>query len=128
MTRKPAWRYKCDFCGKTGYSACHMAKHEKHCTANDNRECRVCKLVEAEQKPMADLVAAAWRGIEALEEVAEGCPACMLSAIRRMPPLHGPGNFYSTWDSDGGDGLSTWDYKKAMKSVWDNFNERTQCY
>lgn len=126
MTRKPAWRYKCDFCGKKSYSGGHMAKHEKHCTANDNRECRVCKLVEGKQRGMEELVMAAWCGIDVLREVAGGCPACMLSAIRRMPPLHSPG--FHPLTHDGGDGLSAWDYKKAMKAAWDAFNERTQCY
>lgn len=126
MTRKPAWRYKCDFCGKTGYSAGHMRKHEKHCTANDNRECRVCKLMEGEQKPMADLVAAAWSGIDALEKAADECPACMLAAIRRMPPMHEPG--YSRYGQGEEDDLSKWNFKQAMKDVLDAFNERTQCY
>ncbi len=29
-----------------------MRKHEAHCTMNPDRECNVCKLVDAEQGPM----------------------------------------------------------------------------
>lgn len=34
--------YYCDFCKKRGLSASSMSVHEKHCTANPNRECRLC--------------------------------------------------------------------------------------
>lgn len=120
MTRKPTWRYKCDFCGKIGYSGGSMAKHEKHCTANDDRECRVCKMIEAEQNPMYLLVAAAQTGsLRELEDTAEGCPACMLAAIRRIP-IHYPGGY----QDDDGDAFSKWKYKDAMKSIWADFNER----
>jgi hypothetical protein len=118
MTRKQTWRYKCDFCGKTGYSAGSMGKHEKHCTANPNRECRVCKMVEGEQKSADELLAAAWRGLEVLEDIADGCPACMLAAIRRIP-VHYPGG---TAD-DEGDEFSKWKFKDAMKQIWDQINE-----
>jgi hypothetical protein len=46
MKSKPVTRYECDYCGKRGYSASHMAKHEKHCTLNPNRQCRVCQHVD----------------------------------------------------------------------------------
>lgn len=117
MTRKPAYRYKCDFCGKCGYSASAMKTHEKHCTANPARECRVCKMLEVEQKPIEDLAAAAFRGIKALTDEAEGCPACMLAAIRKIGPPHLPG-----WPDPGDDPLMDWSFKAAMKSVWDDIN------
>jgi hypothetical protein len=56
-------RYNCDFCNKRGFSAPHMAKHEKHCTLNPNRECRVCNLLincrdsDFQSKPLAELIA-----------------------------------------------------------------------
>lgn len=118
MTKKKTWRYKCDHCGKIGYSGASMAKHEKHCTLNDNRECRVCKMMEGSQEPMAELVAAARLGLARLEEVAGGCPACMLAAIRRIP-IHYPGGHE---DSEG-DSLARWKYKDAMKEVWATINE-----
>lgn len=37
--------YSCGFCGKSGLSASHMSRHEKHCTANPDRICRMCALV-----------------------------------------------------------------------------------
>lgn len=45
MRTKKVNRYWCDFCNRAGLSAGHMRSHEKHCTMNPNRECRVCKMV-----------------------------------------------------------------------------------
>lgn len=41
-TVKKVNQYKCDFCGKKMYSKAAINKHEKHCTSNPNRECRMC--------------------------------------------------------------------------------------
>jgi len=34
--------YYCDFCNKHTLSSYYTQKHEKHCTLNPNRECRMC--------------------------------------------------------------------------------------
>ena len=44
MRTKTVKRYWCDFCNKAGLSAAAMSRHEKHCTLNPSRECRVCKM------------------------------------------------------------------------------------
>lgn len=36
--------YYCDFCKKSNRSASAMSKHEKHCTLNPKRECRLCRM------------------------------------------------------------------------------------
>jgi len=60
---KTVTRFNCDFCNKRGFSASHMTKHEKHCTLNPNRECRVCSLLENsrdadyERKTLPELIA-----------------------------------------------------------------------
>lgn len=86
MTRKPTWRYKCDHCGKTGYSAGHMARHERGCTLNPERVCGMCKWSLVTQAQMGELIAALGKGdeagVRALRDVANNCPACMLAAIR----------------------------------------------
>lgn len=103
-------RYNCDFCNKRGFSAPHMAKHEKHCTLNPNRECRMCNLLanvfdaDFERKTLAELIAmlpdsgpynavrdldinreltaAVIEAIPALRNAAGNCPACMMAALR----------------------------------------------
>lgn len=132
MRTRKVNRYWCDFCGKAGLSGSHMAKHEKHCTMNPNRECRVCKMVEANQKPIAVLVAllpdisgtpleeAAFLGFSDLElqlkntlpklrEAAGNCPACILAALRQakipVPAAH------------------DFNFTEEMKSVWRDIND-----
>lgn len=36
------WRYYCDHCKKSGMSRFHMGNHEKSCTMNPARECKLC--------------------------------------------------------------------------------------
>jgi len=63
MRMKTVTRYNCDFCNKRGFSASHMTKHERHCTLNPNRDCRVCALLENgwdadfERKTLPELIA-----------------------------------------------------------------------
>lgn len=63
MRMKKVNRYWCDFCNKAGLSAGHMSKHEKHCTLNPARECRMCRLLadgldsDFERKTLAELIA-----------------------------------------------------------------------
>jgi hypothetical protein len=58
MKRKQVWQYSCDFCKKKKLSASAMSTHEKHCTMNPNRFCRMCdKNENATQRPLAELIA-----------------------------------------------------------------------
>jgi hypothetical protein len=65
MRTKKVNRYWCDFCNKAGLQAGAMRKHEKHCTLNADRKCRVCRLIEdgmdsdefEAKRPLADLIA-----------------------------------------------------------------------
>ena len=87
MRKKKVWRYYCEHCGKGGCSAAAMSRHEKGCTANPDRTCGHCREAGLNQPQMADLIKALGSGIDAcvdrLRELAEGCPACMLAAIRQ---------------------------------------------
>lgn len=89
MTKKQVWRYACDFCGKKSLSSGHMKTHEKHCTANPNRECRMCKhfcgdgYSVAGLSALLDANAPPDYGLLALREKTDGCPMCMLAAIRQ---------------------------------------------
>ena len=48
--------YYCDFCKKKGMSASAMSVHEKHCTLNPNRQCRLCILhnLSSEECPICE--------------------------------------------------------------------------
>ena len=97
MKKKQVWRYWCGYCNKAGLSASHMMKHEKHCTMNPDRECRMCKHVGQNGQGLSLLVemarqftpteegakTLAWE----LEQEAGNCPICVYSAIRQAGRL-----------------------------------------
>jgi len=102
MKRKKVWRYYCDFCGKGGCSKPHMARHEKHCTKNPDRVCGMCDFLGLAQRPLGEILAEIpapptkdeLHGgcvsfnepevhIAPFRDATEGCPACILAAIRQ---------------------------------------------
>lgn len=136
MKKEKRWVYYCDFCKKSGRSAVSMARHEKSCTMNPDRVCRMCKYSDGTpQAKMENLLKAVsiaeimekveWHGtenmitviiekekeaIEKLREVASNCPACMLAAIRQ----YANGNAL---------GFSSFDFKKEKEKFWQVHNE-----
>ncbi len=128
--------YYCDFCNKRMLSAWSMAKHEKHCTANPNRECRLCKnnpdiktFIEelksrfevkettndngfTEQKVI-------WKGKEItmneIEAFTDSCPMCTF-AILRQTKLN-----YSVFKFN-------YDFEKKLSEWWAEVNEREREY
>jgi hypothetical protein len=119
MTKRKVWRYYCEFCRKSGGSAGHMSTHEKHCTLNPNRSCRMCDSNTPipnhllALKITSGLVKDPIKGhhedresmsVEVLEQVrqsVDGCPACILAIIRQSNQF--PDN---------------WSYKKAAEEWW----------
>lgn len=82
MKRKQVWQYSCDFCKRKKLSASAISNHEKHCTMNPNRECRVCKMVEDDRD--ADFV-----------------PVPLPSLIALLPDssaFHEAADAYGRWD------------------------------
>lgn len=81
-------KYTCDFCRKSKYTPQSMKLHEKHCTLNPNRECRMCYFAFGSgTAPMADLLGIYGDGSDenfrSLRSYVEGCPACILATIRQ---------------------------------------------
>lgn len=113
MRKVKRWRYYCDFCKKSGGNS--LAKHEKHCTGNPNRECRMCNC----NPPTAELIAAVGsggpEGLERLRKAADDCPACILAGIRQSKINH------PDPEIGGGDGsYIEFDYKKEAMTFWAN--------
>lgn len=125
MTKQQVWRYKCDFCGKANCSGGHMARHEKHCTANPSRICRMCVLTGGDQRPMPELLNSLdWNaddgGLPRLREVSSDCPVCILAALRQSGILkdgpHDPeSNRLRRRNIE-------FDFKKEFKSMMDEVN------
>lgn len=140
MKTKKVNQYICEFCGKRNYAAWAMKRHEKYCTMNPNRECRMCALIgelpESIEKlksvlPEMKTVENSWGCIDILNEdeireavkklrnKADNCPACVLATIRQK-------GIYVN--------VTGFDYKKEIAGFWADYNaeqlksERYDCY
>lgn len=100
-----------------------MKKHEKHCTLNPNRVCRMCDAADIPQQPTEELVEkfkeitdkqslesfldspAAQENCEKLRDITQNCPACMLAVIRQCP-----------------EAIVDFDFRKESESFWRDIN------
>lgn len=134
MRKVKRWRYYCDYCKKAGGSAGHMKSHEKHCTANPNRICGMCDVLQVTQKSIEELkkelrkivkkfseksifmnMATNEKATDEFRDFTNGCPACMLAAIRQLEE----------------EPTISLDFKKECEDFWADINERNyqeECY
>ena len=121
--------YYCDFCKKKGLSAGHMNTHEKHCTANPDRYCRMCdckpdikKHIRLANKMVKKYIKGGTNGVIIDEDGPDSgktrferdfdllitqvveCPACTLAVVRQA--------------DDGVIVNANYDYKKAVDEFW----------
>ena len=120
MRKVMRWRYYCDFCKKSGGNS--LATHEVSCTLNPNRVCRMHKYVDGCQRPIAELIALLPRieevgdgwyeipkeNMERLRDGADGCPVCMMAALRQSGLPAGC--------------ATSFDFKAEMASFWTDIN------
>jgi hypothetical protein len=133
MRQKRVLRYWCDFCKKAGGSAFHMKNHEKHCTLNPDRECKVCLMINDTSKPIPmselleilpdpsnynkeyseeghrSLYALTLVALPILRDKVNNCPACIMAALRqkKIPvPM-----------------VEEFSFKEEMKSIFADINE-----
>ena len=122
MITKQRTVYYCEFCKAHKMTKNSMELHEKHCTANPDRHCRVCEngwdkdlLKKYEGRFVKD--SGVWtKGpitLAQLQEDVEYCPACTLAIIRQCNLNNSPGDFVE------------FNYQKANKEYWD---ERSAAY
>lgn len=91
MRTRAVHRHYCDFCGKGMFKIPSMEKHERHCTANPNRICKMCVLLKQKQPETQVLVdfakglspAIDSGSLERYRKFCGGCPACMLAGVRQ---------------------------------------------
>lgn len=151
MRSKLVWRYWCEFCRKGGCGKHAMSIHERGCTLNPDRQCRMCKAQEEFHSPgleylrmMARNDSAELTGVEieplsTPQEVVErlmsesgGCPACVLAALRQTGKtkpvfIHArPDGSIHPFETP-----YPFDYKRACTEFWARVNEtleRTDAY
>lgn len=122
-------RYYCDFCSRGYFKKQSMERHEKGCTANPDRVCGLCEYAEPplNQRSIAELVACLSGAISGdlrcdeamakLREISEGCPGCILAAIRQS------GIMKELYDSEYGFPDLKFDFKKELESWWAQANQ-----
>lgn len=141
MKKRKVWRYTCDYCKKSGCSGGHIKRHEAACTNNPNRICRMHFCLGLKAKPMSEIMEvvrtrpsfpwgggvseedsmkrkAAWSAfMDRLKEVTDGCPACILAALRQGEIYANPSE---DWEGEG----PVWDFKAAKRAFWEEVNEQ----
>lgn len=119
-------RYYCDHCNKGNGSPSAMRRHERGCTLNPQRICGMCSMLAREggpapAPPLHLLVETMdTEGFKAMCEIANGCPACILAALRTknaMDPETGP------YVAGPADGRESWSYATAKREWWGNWND-----
>lgn len=122
MKQKQVWRYYCDHCKKAGGSKHHLQDHEKSCTKNPDRVCNFCLFLGEKQKPISKLLASIpvemLQGDElgsvdvpaSLRDAANGCPACILAALRQ--------SWIRKWVN--------FEYKKEVEQIFNEHNEEAR--
>lgn len=91
-----------------------MLRHERGCTLNPARSCGVCKNTEPDIKALSNIALSG--DIARLSDAADGCPACMLAAIRQA-------DWPTQTDTDN-DGLHPFTRKVIPQPISDwNFND-----
>ena len=125
MKTKMRPRYYCDHCNKGNGSPSAMRRHERGCTLNPQRICGMCSFAAREggpepAPPLHLLVEALdAEGFKAMCELANDCPACILSVLRTkngFDPETGP------YVAGPEDGRESWGYQKAKAEWWSNWN------
>jgi len=137
--------YYCDFCNKRLLSTSAMNKHEKHCTRNINRECRLCecgvtlpetvaelkkrfKIVEKERIiPFYGItekyLSVEWTGkeitMDEIRDITDNCPNCILAILN----LVGLNRYYFAEKTDG---AFEFDYKKEVNDYFIEKREREE--
>jgi len=126
MTKKQCWRYKCDFCGRVGYSGGHMKRHEIGCTANKDRICRMPihdggGIVRGRVETLAAHLNR-WKegfGMHELRDDCENCPACILAAIR----CSGIQKYEPDEDGENTGPDLKFNFKEELASMWQTIND-----
>jgi hypothetical protein len=113
-------RYYCDHCNKGNGSPSAMQRHESGCTKNPQRVCRMCVLINEQQLPLADLLLILdSHSFKSICEAANGCPACILAALRARDAVNEYGGHYVAGPDDG---RNEWSFAQAKVQWWAGYN------
>jgi hypothetical protein len=113
MKSRHVLRYMCDHCNRGYWNKKKCANHEVLCLRNPERVCGSCKDLKVEQKPLSFYsvdVGLWYHDVDALRNLANGCPLCMLAAKMAVD---------SEMYSNDEDRWTDFDYRAEVKRVED---------
>lgn len=121
--------YYCDFCKKRYLSKYWCEQHEKHCTLNINRDCRMCDYVGSYNK-IPELLDSIYQKYNEnmvyptanqIFEMTDYCPQCTLATIRLIQK----DKRFEKWRDPEGSEFPwfDWDYKKECEDFWKKYNK-----
>ena len=133
MKIKKVLQYTCDFCGKKKYTKSSAVLHEKHCTSNPNRECRMCIYSSGARGNLSELIKLlpdisnrkSFQDntdlisdlktiyIPKLQEASDNCPACIWAALKQS----GIAKFLT------GQMKEIYDFRKEMQEIFNEMRE-----
>ena len=115
--------YYCEFCKKHMFRKSSMENHEKHCTRNVNRDCKMCTHISAvsylkdvveknKNNPLFTGIALDKHDeyetlIESIKLELNSCPVCIMS-FAKIVKVH----------------ITNFDYKKEVSSFWNDNGNR----
>jgi hypothetical protein len=108
--------YYCEFCKKHGLTSYHIKEHEKHCTANPNRECGVCGAKGLNPEFKIEEIERKYDKVRGVIVNRDDCPACALAFIRQNKT----NGFTKNKDN--------WSFPEAMKEYWEDEAEDKSNY
>lgn len=110
MKRATKKVYYCDFCRKHSLTSGSMKLHEKHCTANPDRECRMCGVAHKLNYEISDTSMNPDFSNRTVYIEPDECPACVLSFLRLN-------KITDAWLK--GNPNSGWSFDLAVKEWWE---------
>lgn len=140
MITKTVKRHYCEYCKKAMSQRPAMEKHEKHCTLNLNRSCRMCDVI-GEHNDIKTLLAMIpnqiitkencvifeidydqvsneseiLQAFREMKEKANNCPACILAVLRQ-------------YRKENDRMYIPWDYKENVDAFWSEQKTFYPCY
>jgi len=102
--------YYCDYCKKHGLKGPTILFHEKHCTGNVKRDCRLCGRKNGIEDIVDGYLDMKEHKIDIVElmDSVNNCPACTLAVIRGAKLIN-----------------INFNYETEIKKWWDDKNEES---
>lgn len=121
MIAKTVTAYYCEFCKKRYLNKAFIIKHEKGCTLNPERHCKLCEMHNEDNKIVLKKLIEQFKENKITEEQfgyikkkLNNCPMCILAFLRQS----------KCYNISGLGGVSYFNFKKELSEFWDEHNRQ----